>query len=89
MWNMLWNGHKINEIMRRVPSLTVPIGEAIATAMHKVADMGKILPEKESQLASTVNGGPAADLENERSCFMLYVLNFGQVPEQIPHDEEH
>jgi hypothetical protein len=84
-------GTGLDEIMRHVNSLRPLICEAIANAMNKVAALGEELAFKESQLdiSPPETDRPATELETERSCLMQYAVNFGQVLEQILHNEEH
>ena len=84
-------GTGLDEIMRHVQSLRPLICEGIAEAMNKVVAFGEELSLKESQLEiePSETDRAASDLENERSCLMQYALNFGQVLEQILHNEEH
>ena len=84
-------GTGLDEIMRHVNSMRPLVCEAIAEAMNNVAALGEELSRKESELERTIPeiDRAASDLENERSCLMQYALNFGQVLEQILHNEDH
>ena len=84
-------GTGLDEIMRHVQSMRPLILDAIAEAMNKVAALGEELALKELQQEWTPPKMdlPASDLENERSCLMQYALNFGQLLEQILHNEDH
>jgi E3 ubiquitin-protein ligase HUWE1 len=84
-------GTGLDEIMRHVQSMRPLILDAIAEAMNKVAALGEELALKELRQEWTPPKMdlPASDLENERSCLMQYALNFGQLLEQILHNEDH
>lgn len=84
-------GTGLEEIVRHISILKPLVCTAIANAMNKVAEIGEnlALKEKEFDVGSFKKEGPATDLENERSCLMQYALNFGQLLEQILHNEDH
>eukprot|EP00934_Nitzschia_sp_Nitz4_P006861 Nitzschia sp. Nitz4//scaffold116_size91068//11601//24470//NITZ4_004949-RA/size91068-processed-gene-0.22-mRNA-1//1//CDS//3329533551//6851//frame0 len=84
-------GTGLDEMMRHVNSLKPLICEAIAKAMNKVADIGEDLARREKELPPQVHGrdSPASVIENERTCLMQYTMNFGQVLEQILHNDDH
>ena len=83
-------GTGLDEIMRHVPSLSKPICKAISNAMMQVVAYGDEVIAKE--LSSYPEDGQSAepfDIDHERSCLIQYCLNFGQILEQILHNEEH
>ena len=84
-------GTGLDEIMRHVQSLRQLVLDAIAEAMNNVADFGEELAAKETRQGclNTAMDMPASEMENERSCLMQYALNFGQLLEQILHNEDH
>ncbi|CAB9503919.1 Probable E3 ubiquitin-protein ligase hulA [Seminavis robusta] len=84
-------GTGLDEVMRHVQSLKPLILKAIAEALNKIVSLANDLTARElvAMNPKDLEGKPATDLENERSCLMQYVLNFGQLLEQILHNEEH
>lgn len=84
-------GTGLDEIMRHVNSLRPIICESIAEGMNKVAQFGEELCRKEEGYEGTTptTNMQASELENERSCLIQYALNFGQILEQILHNEDH
>mmetsp|Transcript_747 Transcript_747/g.1813 ORF Transcript_747/g.1813 Transcript_747/m.1813 type:complete len:4405 (+) Transcript_747:307-13521(+) len=83
-------GTGLDEIMRHVPSLSKPICKAISDAMMEVVAFGDQVVLKESDEASSCGQGPIAlDVDHDRTCLIQYGLNFGQILEQILHNEEH
>jgi len=82
-------GTGLDEIMRHVPTLSVPICKAISNAMLQVVAFGEEVVAKELKLHSTESQGAPSATDHERSCLIQYCLNFGQILEQILHNEEH
>mmetsp|Transcript_3628 Transcript_3628/g.8298 ORF Transcript_3628/g.8298 Transcript_3628/m.8298 type:complete len:4344 (+) Transcript_3628:221-13252(+) len=85
-------GTGLDEIMRHVNSLRPLVCDAIVEAMNTVSAFGDelLLEEEKSQdSTSPEDSAKTASLENQRSCLMQYVLNFGQILEQVLHTEDH
>lgn len=81
-------GTALDEIMRHVDRLKPLVLIAIAEAMNRVAlDAEDLLSREEKGKPSVALEGNT--IEDERSCLIQYVLNFGQLLEQILHNEEH
>jgi E3 ubiquitin-protein ligase HUWE1 len=83
-------GTGLDEIMRNVQSLKGPICRAIANALLDVVSFGQLVVSKEDKL-NPLDCQTASQLEvdSDRSCLMQYALNFGQILEQILHNEDH
>ena len=83
-------GSGCEEIMRHVPSLKGPICGAICDGMKRVASFGaSLLETEEGFMGKLQHAGPEADkLQNDRTCLMQYALNFGQLLEQILHNDD-
>jgi E3 ubiquitin-protein ligase HUWE1 len=83
-------GTGLDEIMRHVPSLSKPICKAISNAMMQVVEFGDQVVSKELNLYPTdsLRADPS-EIDHDRSCLIQYCLNFGQILEQILHNEEH
>lgn len=84
-------GTGLDEIMRHTSILKPLVCAAIANAMNRVTEIGENLAakEKEEDYGTFKKEGPASEMENERSYLMQYALNFGQLLEQILHNEDH
>jgi len=83
-------GTGLDEIMRHVPSLSKPICKAISNAMMEVVAFGDQVVSKElNLLLKDTRDAVPSDVDHERSCLIQYCLNFGQILEQILHNEEH
>jgi hypothetical protein len=84
-------GTGLDEIMRHVPRHRPLVMKAIVEAMEKVVDIGSTLEKQEEALdvADQSNDAQKAALEEQRTCLMQYATNFGQMLEQILHNEEH
>jgi len=83
-------GTGLDEIMRHVPSLSKLICKAISDALTEVVAFGKLISKNESDLPPVDDqGATALDVDNDRSCLIQYTLNFGQILEQILHNEDH
>ena len=84
-------GTGLDEVMRHVQSLKPLVVSAIADALNRIVAVADDLMKREEVRFDGRNmaGMAATDLENERSCLMQYVLNFGQLLEQILHNEDH
>eukprot|EP00536_Pseudo-nitzschia_multiseries_P010994 jgi/Psemu1/326262/estExt_fgenesh1_pg.C_3550003 len=83
-------GTGLDEIMRHVPSLSKPICKAISNAMVEVAAFGDEVVLKENNEDSlSVQSLRVSDVDHDRTCLIQYGLNFGQILEQILHNEEH
>ena len=84
-------GTGLDEIMRHVPRHRPLVMKAIVEAMQDVVGIGSKLAEQEEALDLTAQQGDAqlVSLEEQRTCLMQYALNFGQMLEQILHNEEH
>lgn len=82
-------GTGLDEVMRHVQLLKPLILSAIADALNEVVILAEDLSYRELQHQHETQGKPSTDLENDRSCLMQYVLNFGQLLEQILHNEDH
>ena len=82
-------GTGLDEIMRHVPALSKLICKAISEAMMEVVSFGEVVSKKELDLPPAVEGATPLDVDNDRSCLIQYTLNFGQILEQILHNEEH
>jgi hypothetical protein len=83
-------GTGLDEIMRHVPALSKLICKAISDAMMEVVSFGEEVSKKELDLPTDYHqGATPLDVDNDRSCLIQYTLNFGQILEQILHNEDH
>jgi hypothetical protein len=84
-------GTGLDEVMRHVPRLRPLVMKAIVEAMMNVVNMGSELAKDEEALDLIANPDDKqlASLEERRTCLMQYATNFGQMLEQILHNEEH
>lgn len=84
-------GTGLDEIMRHVERLKPLVFQALASAMKEVVQIAKELAHREEDLFGLF-GPPEferAAIETDRTCLIQYVLNFGQLLEQILHNEDH
>jgi len=84
-------GTGLDEIVRHVPRHRPLVMKAIVEVMQNVVDIGLKLAEQEEALDLTAQlyDEQQAGLEEQRTCLMQYATNFGQMLEQILHNEEH
>ena len=84
-------GTGLDEIMRHVPSLSKLICKAISEAMMEVVSYGNLVSKNECDLPTTGQDAVRVpiDVDHDRSCLIQYTLNFGQILEQILHNEDH
>jgi E3 ubiquitin-protein ligase HUWE1 len=85
-------GTGLDEIMRHVERLKPQVLKAMADAMSELVSYAEDLTRREAETFNTALyvGAPArTEIEDERSCLIQYVLNFGQLLEQILHNEDH
>lgn len=85
-------GTGLDEIMRHVERLKPLVLKAIADAMNELVTYAEDLVRREADTfdATVSSGAPhRLEIEDERSCLIQYVLNFGQLLEQILHNEDH
>lgn len=85
-------GTGLDEVMRHTPLLKPLVVSAIADALNRIVLVADDLTKREQARFDGKNmegDHPPSDLENERTCLMQYVLNFGQLLEQILHNEDH
>lgn len=78
-------GTGLEEIMRHVEGVKPLVMGAIVDAMNSVVRLGEELSQKEALMDRQMT----PDLETERTCLIQYVLNLGQLLEQVLHNEEH
>lgn len=73
-------GASLEDIMRNVDTLKASVFEALVEGMKQVAKLGKDIR-------------PAAvddeDAIEKRSCLIQFILNFGQLLEQVLHHDDH
>lgn len=87
-------GTSLEEIMRHVEGVKPLVMAAIVEAMNRVVELGNDLSAKEAavvQCPTVRRPGFTATrrLETERSCLIQYVLNMGQLLEQVLHNDDH
>jgi E3 ubiquitin-protein ligase HUWE1 len=83
-------GTGLDELMRHVERLKPLVMEAVANAMKDVVMYAEDLKKRENQFFFlSTSPLPDRGLEDERSCLMQYVLNFGQLLEQLLHNDGH
>ena len=93
-------GTGLEEIMRHVEGTKPLILNAIIQAMNQVVLLGQELSRNEKALSSTRRRGEqeqeemmttttTSRLETDRSCLIQYVLNMGQLLEQVLHNDDH
>jgi len=82
-------GTGLDEIMRHVPSLRPQVMASIVDGINQIIEIGRDLHRCEETEKLDLNYSEATPLEDRRSCLMQYVLNFGQIMEQILQTEEH
>lgn len=84
-------GTGLDEIMRHVQILKPLVLSAITKSLNHIVSLAEDLSKREDDAfdMSAVAGNEPTSLENERTCLMQYVLNFGQLLEQILHNEDH
>ena len=70
-------GASLEDIMRNVDSLKPYVFAAIVQGMQRVGQLGR---ELEQQLAAT---------EEQRTCLIQYILNYGQLLEQVLQHDDH
>lgn len=89
MTGMLGNG--LDEIIRHVDRLKHQVLNAIADAMKKIVVKAEDLLAREEltfQFGKPTKT-PEPTMEDERTCLIQYVLNFGQLLEQILQNEDN
>ena len=84
-------GTNLDEIVRHVELLKPLIVNSIVEGLRQVVAYGNGQVEKEN---NTLRFGQPVELqkhsiENERSCLIQYILNFGQLLEQFLHNEDN
>ena len=84
-------GTGLDEIMRHVERLKQSVLAAIVNAMVQVADEAQELISREEESCQFGEPSEAQKeaIDTDRSCLIQYVLNFGQLLEQILHNEDH
>lgn len=84
-------GTGLDEIMRHVPTVKPMVMSAIVNALNSVADSATELLQVEDRRGEAIRkfDAPASDEENTRTCIVQYALSFGQMLEQILHNEDH
>jgi E3 ubiquitin-protein ligase HUWE1 len=84
-------GTGLDEVIRHVDRLKPLVLKAVADALVDVAGYAENLTLREDALFGF--GEPyeekKEEMENERSCLIQFILNFGQLLEQILANEEH
>jgi E3 ubiquitin-protein ligase HUWE1 len=84
-------GTGLDEIMRHEFRLKPQVLVAISDAMVEVIKIADALAIRENQIYGP-RGSDFAErtaIEDERTCLIQYVLNLGQLLEQILHNEDH
>ena len=78
-------GTGLEEIMRHVEGVKPLVLSAIVQAMNHVVELGRALSSQEESGREERN----VELETKRSCLIQYVLNMGQLLEQVLHNDDH
>ena len=81
-------GTGLDELMRHVPSLRAQVLGTVVDSLNNLIKIGLDLRLREETLLELEHSDTATPLEEERSCLMQYVLNFGQIMEQVLQTEE-
>lgn len=85
-------GSGLEDIMRHYECLKPLVLKAIAEAMSKVVAFAEDLFVRECRVEEApdeVSSVELQNIENERSCLIQYILNFGQLLAQILQNEEN
>ena len=81
-------GTGLDELMRHVPCLRPQVLGTIVDSLNSLINIGLDLRRREETLAVLEHSDIVSPLEGQRSCFMQYALNFGQIMEQVLQTEE-